>query len=38
MSSDGPAIAGFPIPGVGIFIMIVAQGALFVDGMMEEGD
>ena len=36
MSSDGPAIAGFPIPGVGIFIMILAQGALFVDGMMEE--
>ena len=38
MSSDGPAIAGFPIPGVGIFIMILAQGALFIDGMLEEGD
>ena len=37
-SSDGPAIAGFPIPGVGIFIMIVAQGALFIDGMLEEQD
>ena len=36
ISSDGPAIAGFPIPGVGIFIMIVAQGALFIDGMLEE--
>ena len=36
ISSDGPAIAGFPLPGVGIFVMILAQGALFIDGMLEE--
>ena len=36
ISSDGPAIAGFPIPGVGIFVMILAQGALFIDGMLDE--
>ena len=38
ISSDGPAIAGLPIPGVGIFVTILAQGALFIDGMLEGQD
>ena len=38
ISSDGPAIAGFPIPGMGIFVTILAQGALFIDGMLEGKD
>ena len=38
ISSDGPAIAGFPIPGMGIFVTILAQGTLFIDGMLEGKD
>ena len=36
VSSDGPQIAGIPIPGFGLIITVLAQGGLFVNRMLGE--
>ena len=34
VSSDGPQIAGIPIPGLGLIITVLAQGGLFANRML----
>ena len=36
VSSDGPQVAGIPIPGFGLIITVLAQGGLFVNRMLGE--
>ena len=38
LNSDGPALMGIPIPGIGLFVTMLAQGALFIDAMAEGKD
>ncbi len=35
ISSDGPELMGVPIPGIGLIITVLAQGALFTDGITQ---
>ena len=35
VSSDGPSLAGIAIPGIGVFVTMLAQRALFINTLLE---